>query len=106
MGSTRGRTELARPSQQSTKSAKNYITGNTKGRDMQYGSRGIQVSRGMKEQIKWLTSRFEKWWKQQRKPGHLKKQLEIPKPWKHKLYRGLNRVNVADVSLRLDQPME
>ena len=57
----------------------------------------MTLARAKRWRKEWLTSRFEKWWKQQRKPGHLKKQLEIPKPWKHKLYRGLSRVNVGRV---------
>jgi hypothetical protein len=57
----------------------------------------MTLARAKRWKKEWLTSRFENWWKQQRKPGHLKKQLEIPKPWKHKLYRGLNRINVGRV---------
>jgi hypothetical protein len=43
------------------------------------------------------SEKVEAWWKQQRKPRHLGKQLEIPKPWKNKQYRRLNRVSVGRV---------
>jgi hypothetical protein len=29
--------------------------------------------------------------------GHLRRQLEDPRPWRHKQYKGLNKVGVASV---------
>ena len=54
---------------------------------------------GQSEKVEeeWLSSRFEAWWKQQRKPNHLGNQLETPKPWKSKQYKRLNRVSVGRV---------
>jgi len=45
----------------------------------------------------WLATSFESWWKGQRKPEHLQKQLEAPKPWGHKQYKGLDRITVGRV---------
>jgi hypothetical protein len=45
----------------------------------------------------WLSANFGAWWKRHKKPGHLRKQLEVPKPWRHKIYKGLNRVVVGRV---------
>jgi len=60
-------------------------------------TRWMMLARAKRWRKEWLTYRLDNWWNQQRKPGHLKKQLEVPKPWNHKLYRGLNRVNVGRV---------
>ena len=54
-------------------------------------------SEKVEEGSEWFSSRFEAWWKQQRKPNHLGKQLETSKPWKSKQYRSLNRVSVGRV---------
>ena len=62
---------------------------------------GAELPRAREESwmtLRWrISSRFEAWWKQQRKPNHLGKQLETPKPWKSKQYRSLNRVSVGRV---------
>jgi ribonuclease HI len=60
-------------------------------------TRWMTLARAKRWRKEWLAYRLDNWWNQQRKPGHLKKQLEVPKPWNHKLYRGLNRVNVGRV---------
>jgi hypothetical protein len=60
-------------------------------------TRWMTLARAKRWRKEWLTYRLDNWWNQQRKPGHFKKQLEVPKPWNHKLYRGLNRVNVGRV---------
>jgi len=57
----------------------------------------MTLARARRWRKEWLSSRFEAWWKQQRKPSHLGKQLETPKPWKSKQYRSLNRVSVGRV---------
>ena len=57
----------------------------------------MTLARARRWKKEWLSSRFEVWWRQQRKPNHLGKQLETSKPWKSKQYRSLNRVSVGRV---------
>ena len=57
----------------------------------------MTLARARRWRKEWLGSRFEIWWSQQRKPSHLGKQLEAPKPWISKHYRNLNRVSVGRV---------
>ena len=58
-------------------------------------TRWMTLARAKRWRKEWLTYRFDNWWNQQRKPGHLKKQLEVPKPWNHKLYVNVGRVLAA-----------
>jgi hypothetical protein len=57
----------------------------------------MTLARARRWRKEWLSFRFEAWWKQQRKPSHLGKQLETPKPRESKQYKTLNRVSVGRV---------
>jgi ribonuclease HI/exonuclease III len=59
--------------------------------------RWMTLARAKRWRKEWLRANFEDWWKKQKKPEHLRRQLEAPRPWKHRQYKNLCRKCVGRV---------